>query len=390
MGVFGRRFWVWGLVFFVISSCSYRSQQTLAPVKPEPVDGKWRRVAILPPSDYATGGEGSLLVYEALEDAFFSKGFMPAAKEDVWALLVRKGIIKALGPKGLSPTSMVMLGELQGPWSPQMKKHLAEALATNMAKREPEETAALGPEVVSEIARELGVRLVVRARILELGTGLYECYNPLVTGIVPFVFNVGQNLIWGKASPEGYEFLGSEGIQEALAWATELAQKAAIGAAAGWAVVDGTSPMEWERDVGALVGGGIGLGSHLSGKAHEVRVRLRLLVQDAQSGDVLWTNSAEVRVVPETVFSPKDLETMKELAIREAANQLVENFVAFFTEELPKISPIYLEMAWTPRGLRPKELEDVKVYAERAEEAARRAERAAEKAERIFEKTLSK
>ena len=390
MGVFGRRFWVLGLVFFVISSCSYRSQQTLAPVKPEPVDGKWRKVAILPPSDYATGGKGSLLVYEALEDAFFSKGFMPAAKEDVWALLVQKGVIKAFDPKGLSPTSVVMLEELQGPWSPQMKRHLAEALATNMAKRESEETAALDPEVVSGIARELGVRLVVRARILELGTGLYECYNPLVTGIVPFVFNVGQNLIWGKASTEGYEFLGSEGIQEALAWATELAQKAAIGAAAGWAVVDGTSPMEWERDVGALVGGSIGLGSHLSGKAHEVRVRLRLLVQDAQSGDVLWTNSAEVRVVPETVFSPKDLETMKELAIREAANRLVENFVAFFTEELPKISPIYLEMAWTPRGLRPKELEDVKAYAERAEEAARRAERAAEKAERIFEKTLRK
>lgn len=378
-------------ILFIFSACTYRAEVIRGPVKPEPLGGKWRKVAILPPSDYATQGEGGRLVYEALEDAFFSKGFVPVAKEDIWALLTQKGIIKPLDLRDLSPATRVIVDELKGDWTPQVKRHLAEALSRNMAREALKGTTPLTPEVVAEISRGLGARFVVRARILDLSAGLQESYNPFVTGVVPFAFNIGQRLVWGAASPEGYEFLeASQKTKESLAWATELLQKAALGAAAGWAVVDGTSPMEWERDVGALVGGGLGAGGHLSGKAHEVKVSLRLLVQDGESGDVLWTNSAQVRVVPETALSPKDLRRMKEMAVREAVGALVENFCQFFSQELPKISPLYLEMAWTPGGLKPKELEEAKAYAEEAKEAAMRAEEAAEKAERIFEKIITK
>jgi len=249
---------------------------------------------------------------------------------------------------------------------------------------------------------------VVRASLIELKEELTESYNPFEVGFVPFVFNFPQRLLFGRHSEKAYPFVEDQKTKESLVYGGELLQKLAIGAAGGWAVTDVASPLEWERDVGALVGGGIGFLAHLSGKVLEVKAQVRLTVQDGRSGDVLWTNRAEVRVRPESVFSRADTERMRDLALKEAVALLVDDFARFFQEELPKMTPIYKEIVWKPEGIRVTEvsekIEEMKTILEKAQEAsakaqkeaekasqeAERAEKAAIKAERIFEKTVKK
>ncbi len=395
-----------GVVALSFFGCTFKVQRSYGPIEFNPPEGKWYKVAILPVADYSPFVlEDALgrrpLVEEAIEDALFSLGFVPVPKEDVWAFLTKKGVIREVSPISISPATRVLAKEVSGDWTPAMKRHLEEALRQNLAiqtlKEKP--TSPLSQEVLREMAQEFGTRLVVRGRILELRDGLKTSFNPFEVGIVPFAYGFMQRFLFGVAVPESYEFISDENLKKATPWLTELLQKAAIGAAGGWALVDGTSPLEWERDVAALVGGGVGALGHLSGRLREVTVDLRLMVQDAETGDLLWTNRARVSVSPESVFSHQDLQKMRELAIREAARSLVEDFSKFFRAELPKLNPIYKELVYTPGQVRVKEakvkeselyLEEAKEAALKAQEAAKKAQEAAEKAERAFEKALRK
>lgn len=390
----------------LVFGCAFKVQRSYGPVEPKPQEGKWYKVAVLPISDYtpfmpedAIGRR--TLIEEAIEDVLFSFGFVPVPKEDVLAFLTKKGVIKVVGPSLRSPATRVLAKEVSEPWTPAMKKHLEGALRQNLLVQSLKEkpTAPLSQEVLREIAEEFGTRLVVRGRIVELREGLKGSFNPFEVGIVPFAYGVTQRFLFGVAVPESYEFISDENLRKATPWLTELLQKMAIGAAGGWAIVDGTSPLEWERDVAALVGGGVGALGHLSGKLREVTVDLRLMVQDAETGDLLWTNRARVSVSPESVFSDQDFQKMREVAIREAVKALVEDFSNFFRAELPKLNPIYKELVYAPGQVRVKEakvkeaeisLEEVKEAALKAQEAAKKAQEAAERAERAFEKTLRK
>lgn len=390
----------------LIVGCAYNVQRSYGPVEYKLHEGRWYKVAVLPVSDYtpfvpedAIGRR--TLVEEAIEDALFSLGFVPVPKEDILSFLTKKNVIKELGLPLGSPATRVLAKEVSEPWTPMMKRHLEEALRQNLLVQSVKEksTAPLSQEVLKEMAEEFGTRLVVRGRIVELREGLKSSFNPFEVGIVPFAYGVTQRFLFGVAVPESYEFISDENLKKATPWLTELLQKMAIGAAGGWAIADAANALEWEREVAALAGGGVGALGHLSGKLREVTVDLRLMVQDAETGDLLWTNRARISVSPESVFSDQDLSKMREVAIREAVKALVEDFSNFFRAELPKLNPIYKELAYTPGQVRVKEAkvkeaeispEEAREAVLKAQEAAKKAQEAAERAERAFEKTLRK
>jgi hypothetical protein len=384
-------------LFGVLMGCSYNVKPSLSPLGRSPLEGKWRKVIVLPSSP---------LLDEVVSQSFYSVGFIPVAREDVLFLLREKGVLKKEREE-LSPASRAILYHLEVSYTDEIKRHLQEALRHNLALLEKKELE-IGPKVLKELCEEFGTVFVVRASLIELKEELTESYNPFEIGFVPFAFNVPQRLLFGRHSERAYPFVEDEKIREALVYGGELLQKLAIGAAGGWAVTDLSSPLEWERDVGTLVGGGLGFLGHLSGKVPEVKAQVRLTVQDGRSGDLLWTNRAEVRVRPESVFSKADTERMRDLALKEAVALLVNDFARFFQEELPKITPIYKEIVWKPEGIRLTEVsekvQEMKALLEKAQEAsekalkeaerasqeAERAEKAAIKAERIFEKTVRK
>jgi len=385
-------------LFGFLAGCSYNAKISLSPMERSPLEGKWRKVIVLPSS--------SPLLDEVVSQSLYSIGFVPSVKEDVLYFLRKRGILKGV-KEDLSPASRAILYHLEASYTDNTKRHLQEALRQNLIVPEKKELE-IGPQVLKELCEEFGTVFVVRASLIELKEELTESYNPFEVGFLSFAFNFPQRLLFGRHSDKAYPFVEDEKKRETLVYAGELLQKLAIGAAAGWALTDVASPLEWERDAGALVGGGIGFLGHLSGKVPEVKAQVRLTVQDGRSGDVLWTNKAEVRIRPESVFSKADTERMRDLALKEAVALLVNDFARFFQEELPKITPIYKEIVWKPEGIRVKEvsekIEEMKAILEKAQEAsekaqkeaerasqeAERAERAAIKAERIFEKTVKK
>jgi len=395
-------------------ACGHKVQHVITPVKPEPIEGEWHRIVILPLADY-TGSSTlyeawrrNVLVSEALQDEFYRYGFMPAPQEEVYTLLMKMGVVKQLQilePPEITAGSDIILHELKGPWSKTMKDELIDALRHNLAlsyeekslslrKRNelipPEEKfAPLDAKAIDKIGRIFGSRFVVRGRILEFRAGEEETYDPLRRGLLPFFFDLEQRLIFGIARSETYETL----------------QKVSLGAATGTGASYGWATKHWEEGskfckyAGRHIGWGA-LGAYAAYLAHEggrvpqVVVQIRLIVQDSVTGDVLWANRAEVRTSPETIFAPKEVSILRDKAIMEAAKSLVSDFAAFYKKGLPKIKPIYKEVSLGEEGITVRditeEVEKAKAYADEAKEAARDARSSAEKAERIFEKMLEK
>ncbi len=56
---------------------------------------------------------------------------------------------------------------------------------------------------------------------------------------------------------------------------------------------------------------------------------MRVWVQEAATGNVLWTNRVRVLVSPESVFADKQYDTLFNKAIEKGVDSLVDNFVTY-------------------------------------------------------------
>jgi len=63
-----------------------------------------------------------------------------------------------------------------------------------------------------------------------------------------------------------------------------------------------------------------------SGDTPEAVVHLRIWVQNTATGEVVWTNRAEVKVAPESIYGDKRAKEMYKKAINRATTLLVDDF----------------------------------------------------------------
>jgi hypothetical protein len=75
-----------------------------------------------------------------------------------------------------------------------------------------------------------------------------------------------------------------------------------------------------------LGGAGIAHLANHSGETPEALVQLRIWVQDSATGEVVWTNRAEVKVAPQTVYGDKRSKEMFNTAVNRATTLLVDDF----------------------------------------------------------------
>ncbi|MGW8193137.1 MAG: hypothetical protein ACWGOX_02620, partial [Desulforhopalus sp.] len=87
---------------------------------------------------------------------------------------------------------------------------------------------------------------------------------------------------------------------------------------------------EWiNTAVGAAIGGYAGKASHRSGQVDQATVQMRVWVQEAATGNVVWTNRVRVQVSPETIFADNQYDTLFNTAIQKGVEALVNDFVTY-------------------------------------------------------------
>ena len=66
--------------------------------------------------------------------------------------------------------------------------------------------------------------------------------------------------------------------------------------------------------------------AHNTGKIPQAVVQLRIWVQDAYTGNVVWTNRVDVKVSPQSVLADYQYDALFEGATEKAVSTLIEDF----------------------------------------------------------------
>ncbi len=297
--------------------------------------GKGQTVIILPFADY-TSAEAlagayrrNLTVSEALTDRLVAKGFTMAVEEDVFGYLVDEDIISLVSYDGNNTESLT--AELSDEWSDVMKNQLQEYI--KLQKMHSERTVsdspgthAVTPDALAKMGRRFNADYIVRGRILEYKTRQEATWAPWKKGILPFVNGSSTRILNGFASSDAYDERN-----EAI---TGMSGGAIIGynsATFPWGqdqtffgMVDGAAnTVTW-----AGIGAALGMVSHSSGKVDQAAVQMRMWVQEAATGNVIWTNRVRVLVSPKTVFADNQYDTLFNKAIEKGVDSLVNHFVS--------------------------------------------------------------
>ncbi len=390
------------LVLIFCVSCGQTVKETIKPVVPTPATGQLTRVVIIPFADHTPSSSlyshcrRNILVTEALQDALYRTGFVPAAQEDVVQYLLDQGIIQDVYGDASSAKLASLQQELQEDWSDEMKDEIRNVMYHNISTDNSwgdQKSVALNCQMLNDLGSTFCADYVIRGRIVEFDSDQKDSFNPIRTGLIPFVFKSGQRTIFGVAESEGYEKIDMDAIER----------------------YDRLRALFW--GAGAFVTGLIG---EKQGRVRGATVQIRVLAQDPNTGDVLWLNRAEACSIPSSAFAGQEIDDLLAKSIEQAVNSLIDDFadavvsgrVARTCEKAPVVTT-----EETPEGAKAEDFAaelaadraersalEAKEYAGQAEDAAAQATRAAveskdavkraseasKKSEKIFEKIIAK
>ncbi len=297
--------------------------------------GTGRTIVLLPFADYtyasniAAAYRRNLTVTEALTDRLVANGFGLPVQEDVFSYLTDKKIIKIANYDDI--VSKSISNELENDWSDLMKEILRSyqqeqaVQKANKISRSPG-VHGLSKEKIAQIGRVFNADYVVRGRILEYKTRQEHSWAPWKRGLLPFITGTTKQMLWGFAESDYYDTLN----QTIAGGAAGLA----IGSRAASPYPDGQTlsgdvNLETNSVVWGVLGAFAGKQSSHSGRIDQAVVQLRIWVQEAVSGNVVWTNRVDVKVSPETVLADGQYDQLFNTAINKGITTLVDDFVSY-------------------------------------------------------------
>jgi hypothetical protein len=296
--------------------------------------GKGQTIIILPFADYTSAEDlagayrRNISVTEALTDRLVANGFSMAIQEDVFGYLVDESIISVVNYEGNNTESLT--AELGGDWSDVMQNELQryiqlQKMPSGKSVSGSPGTHAVTPNAIAKMGRRFNADYIVRGRILEYKTRQEATWAPWKKGVLPFVNGSTNRVLNGFASSDAYDernealtgmLIGGIMGYNYATWPWNEGQTF-------FGMADGSSnTVTW-----AGVGAGLGMVSHSSGKIDQAAVQLRVWVQEAATGNVIWTNRVRVLVSPQTVFADKQYDTLFNKAIEKGVDALVNHFV---------------------------------------------------------------
>jgi len=338
-----KRFFLYGFLALFVSGCgSGHSVTETLHIPDTPTAGNVcttdKTVVLLPFADYSSGDnvisvyERSLSVSEALTDRFIDKGFKMPIQEDVTQYLVETNIIR-LPPQ---ERTAKLKKELDGEWSDVMKGEFEKWIEADRAQNAALSGGASNPEnapgvhgldkmSISKIGRRFNADYIVRGRIIEYDLQQEHTWELRKKGVLPFIMGGTTQAAFGFAESKDYDNLNNIAL-----WGLA---GAIIGYNAGTPVDSSTGvlnagdyPNAWNSVIWGLGGAGLAHLANHSGETPEALVQLRVWVQDSATGEVVWTNRAEVKVAPESVYGDKRSKEMFKTAVNRATTLLVDDF----------------------------------------------------------------
>ena len=249
--------------------------------------GIGKSIVILPFADYSEGNLASaqkrnMLVTEALTDRLVVNGFSLPIQEDVFDYLVSQHIVN------VNKSSLEL--ELTSDWSDAMKTEIRTYMGqlandTAQISGESSGTHGLDTQTVTKIGHQFKADYIVRGRILEFKTRQGTSWAPNRRGFLPVIFESTGRAVFGWTNSDSYD--NSDGSLSAD-------------------LIYGSGPVD-------------GQGS----------VQIRMWVQEAATGNVIWTNRIKVQVSPESVVADNQYDTLFDTAIDKGVTTLVDHFVAY-------------------------------------------------------------
>jgi len=320
----------------LLGGCGHTVTETLHMPQTQFCDtaGFGKTVVVLPFADYSQGNSiasaerRNMMIAETITDKLTANGFSLPVQEDVFEYLVAEHVINPIAYQGQTSSSLGY--ELTGDWSDVMKKEIAGYL--EMEKRDSMAAAGapgvhgLTKTAIAKIGRQFGADYVIRGRILEFKTRDENTWNPWKRGIIPFVMRGSNRILFGYADSAAYDadnaslaglMVGALAGHDMINWPNQSFM--GIGASS---------------DTNAIIWGaaGAGLGRRSAGHAGDVRqaaVEMRMWVQEASTGNVIWTNRISVEVTPRSFFADNQYDTLFNEAINQCVSSLVDNFISY-------------------------------------------------------------
>jgi outer membrane lipopolysaccharide assembly protein LptE/RlpB len=326
-----------GILALVLSGCGQTVTQTLnVPQGPDyNAPGSGKSIVILPFADYSQSNLESarrrnMVLTESLTDRLVSSGFGLPIQEDVFDYLVKEKIIQLATYEKANTSTLAI--ELSNDWSDIMKDQIRHYKAQVEIEAEQKSQRSAGvhgltAKEVAKIGRHFNADYILRGRILEFKTRQEASWLPWKKGFLPFVIGGTNQFLHGFASTDAYDERN-----ESITGSLLLGVTAFNYSTWPWAdgkTLFGMAGNSMNTVVWGTAGYGLGSVSHSSGQMDQAVVQMRIWVQEAATGNVVWTNRVRVQVSPESVYADNQYDTLFNQAIEKGTSTLVDHFVTY-------------------------------------------------------------
>lgn len=254
--------------------------------------GDNRTAVILPFADYSyadnleTSFRRNMFVNESIIDHFVRLGFHLPVQEDIFYFLAEQNIINVAAYNSKKTSSLQL--ELEKEWSPAMKNVLQGYIDSTQEQDQHADvgeaslTLGLNNQAIVKIGRHFSADYVVRGRIIQYKDRLDPSGALWKKGVLPFFVGGTKNMLLGKATPRQYD--SSDSFDS-----------------------------DW-NDLRSF------------GDVPQAVVQIRIWVQDAYTGNIVWTNRVNVEVSPQSVFADYQYDALFEAATEKAVAGLMNDF----------------------------------------------------------------
>jgi len=333
------RYLLCGLLAVLISGCGQTVKESLkvSPIK-KSTAGNEKTMVVLPFADYSEGDDiadayhRNLYINSNLTDQLVSNSFLLPVEEDVFMYLVNQNIINVTSYENRN--SSTLDDEIDGgEWSPEMKAEMQRYadMASNRSRKNTADNApgthGLTRQEVVKIGRHFNADYIMRGRIIQYKTRQDPSWSPMKKGIIGFITGSTNKIAFGQAKSDKYDNWGNMiagGMYGAIAgnsWANGPWNPDGTNQLFGSISATTANAITW-----GAVGAGLGHMAHNTGDSPQAVVQLRIWVQDAYTGDVVWTNRVDVKVSPETMFADYQYDQLFESATEKAVETLIDDF----------------------------------------------------------------